>query len=163
VRALANALYNDSLQRQVIFGSDLEGAPSDITAEQLRALRNNPTLILAQSQEDVRTWVEQFRPPPEAAAAPELRMVIATTAAASVAAQTYAAADPERVIGALSGLRDALLYRELRAQHADSEAQRTAERRWQSVGLAAFAATLAILIGAALSMVQFLAQRRRAQ
>jgi hypothetical protein len=160
VRALANALYDDSLQQQVIFGSDLEGAPSDITPEQLRALRVNPTFVLAQSQEDVRTWVEQFRPPPEA---PELRMVIATTAAASVAAQTYAAAAPDSVVGALSGLRDALLYRELRAQYADSEAQRTAERRWQSVGFAAFAAALAILIGAALNMVQFLVQRRRAQ
>jgi hypothetical protein len=160
VRALANALYDDSLQQQVIFGSDLEGAPSDITPEQLRALRVNPTFVLAQSQEDVRTWVEQFRPPPEA---PELRMVIATTAAASVAAQTYAAAAPDSVVGALSGLRDALLYRELRAQYADSEAQRAAERRWQSVGFAAFAAALAILIGAALNMVQFLVQRRRAQ
>ncbi len=156
VRALANALYDDSLQQQVIFGSDLEGAPSDITLEQLRALRVNPTFVLAQSQEDVRTWVEQFRPPPEASAVPELRMVIATTAAASVAAQTYAAADPDRVIGALSGLRDALLYRELRAQYADAEAQRTAEQRWQSVGFAAFAAALAMLIGAALNMVQFL-------
>jgi len=163
VRALANALYDDSLQQQVIFGSDLEGAPSDIRLEQLRALRANPTFVLAQSQEDVRTWVEQFRPPPEASASPELRMVIATTAAASVAAQTYAAADPDRVVGALSGLRDALLYRELRAQYADAEAQRAAEQRWQSVGFAAFAAALAILIGAALNMVQFLVQRRRAQ
>jgi hypothetical protein len=151
------------LQQQVIFGSDLEGAPSDITPEQLRALRANPTFVLAQSQEDVRTWVEQFRPLPEASAATELRMVIATTAAASVAAQTYTAAEPDRVIGALSGLRDALLYRELRAQYADSEAQHTAQRRWQSVGFAAFAAALAILIGAALNMVRFLAQRRRAQ
>jgi hypothetical protein len=160
VRALANALYDDSLQQQVVFGSDLEGAPSGISLEQLRALRANPTFVLAQSQEDVRTWIEQFRPPPDA---PALRMVIATTAAAAVTAQTYAAADPERVIGALSGLRDALLYRELRAQYADAETRRAAEQRWQSVGFTAFAAALAILIGAALSMIQFLAQRRRAQ
>jgi hypothetical protein len=163
VRALANALYDDSFQQQVIFGNDLEGASSGITPDQLRVLRAQPIFLLAQSQENVQTWVEQYRPPPNAPPDSRLRMVIATAAAATATAQTYAAAEPERIIGTLSGLRDALLYREVRAQYPSAEAQRKAEQRWQSVGFAAFAATLAILIGAALSMIQYLAQRRRSQ
>lgn len=163
VRALANALYGDVFQQQVIFGSDLEGAPSGISAEQLLIMRTQPTFLLAQSQENVQTWVEQLRPPPNAPSGTMLRLIIATTSAATATAQTYAAADPQRVIGTLSGLRDALLYRELRAQYKSAEAQNIAERRWQSVGFAAFAATLAILVGAALSMIQYLAQRRRSR
>ncbi len=163
VRALANALYDDALQQQVIFGSDLNGAPSGISLDQIAILRANPIFVLAHNQETVQTWIEQFRPPPNAPSGSTLRLVIATSAVATAAVQAYAAAEPERVIGTLSGLRDALLYRELRAQYADAQARERAERRWQSVGFAAFAAALAILIGAALSMVQYLAQRRRAQ
>ncbi len=163
VRALANALYDGSLQQQALFSTDLEGLPSGIALAQLPDLRTNPIFILAQRQEDVQTWVEQFRPPPNAPPEAGLRMVIAAAAAATITVQTYAAAEPQRIIGTLSGIRDGLLYRELRAQYADPKAQRQAEQRWQSVSLAAFAAALAILIGAALSMVQFLAQRRRAQ
>ncbi|MFN7209786.1 MAG: hypothetical protein ACK4P1_05250 [Aggregatilineales bacterium] len=163
VRALANALYGDSLQRQALFETDLEGAPSGITAQQLAVLRASPIFLVAQRQEDVQTWVEQFRPPPDAPLEVPLRLVLASSAAAAPAAQAYAAAEPQRVIGTLSGLRDALLYRELRAQYTSPEAERQAERRWQSVGLSAFAAALAILIGAALSMIQFLVRRRRAR
>ncbi len=163
VRTLANALYDDSLQRQALFETDLEGAPSGITAQQLAVLRANPIFLVAQRQEDVQTWVEQFRPPPDAPPQAPLRLVLASSAAAAPAAQAYAAAEPQRVIGTLSGLRDALLYRELRAQYTSPEAERQAERRWQSVGLSAFAAALAILIGAALNMIQFLVRRRRAR
>ncbi len=163
VRTLANALYDDSLQRQALFETDLEGAPSGITAQQLAVLRANPIFLVAQRQEDVQTWVEQFRPPPDAPLQAPLRLVLASSAAAAPAAQAYAAAEPQRVIGTLSGLRDALLYRELRAQYTSPEAERQAERRWQSVGLSAFAAALAILIGAALNMIQFLVRRRRAR
>ncbi len=163
VRALANALYDDSFQQQVIFESDLEGLPSGISAQTMPILRANPVFVLAQSQDDVQTWAEQFHAPASAPSDAPLRMVIAAASAATTTLQTYATADPQRILGTLIGLRDALIYRDLRDQYADAESQRTAERRWQSVGFTALSAALAILLGAAFGMIRILAQRRRAQ
>ncbi len=163
VRALANALYDDSFQQQVIFESDLEGLPSGISPQNIPILRANPIFVLAQSQDDVQTWAEQFHAPSNAPPNAPLRMVIAAASAATATLQTYAAAEPQRILGTLIGLRDALIYRDLRAQYADADAQRTAERRWQSVGFTALIAALAILFGAAFGMIRILAQRRRAQ
>jgi hypothetical protein len=163
VRALANALYDGSFQQQVIFESDLEGLPSGISAQNIPILHANPVFVLAQSQDDVQIWAEQFHAPASAPANTPLRMVIAAASAATAAVQTYAAADPQRILGTLIGLRDALIYRDWRAQYADAESQRTAERRWQSVGFTALIAALAILFGAAFGMIRILAQRRRAQ
>ncbi len=163
VRALANALYDDSFQQQVIFESDLEGLPSGISAQNIPILRANPVFVLAQSQDDVQIWAEQFQSPASTPANTPLRMVIAAASAATATLQTYAAADPQRILGTLIGLRDALIYRDWRAQYADAESQRTAERRWQSVGFTALIAALAILFGAAFGMIRILAQRRRAQ
>lgn len=163
VRALANALYVDSFQQQVIFESDLEGLPSGISAQNIPILRANPVFVLAQSQDDVQTWAEQFHAPPNAPPNAPLRMVIAAASAATATLQTYAAAQPQRILGTLIGLRDALVYRDLRAQYADADSQRTAERRWQSVGFTALIAALAVLFGAVFGMIRILAQRRRAQ
>ena len=156
VRALISALYEPGLQRQFVFGTDIEGRPAALDEAALDSLRANPAFLLAETQDDVRNWAEQFRVPGTGEGLP---LVLLTTASASPAAAAYS--QEGRITGPLVGLRDALLYQEARGLFATAEAERVAAQRWQSTGLGALLAAVTILIGAALNMIRSLRRRNR--
>jgi hypothetical protein len=156
VRALISALHEPGLQRQFVFGTDIEGRPAALDEAALDSLRTNPAFLLAETQDDVRNWAEQFRVPGTGEGLP---LVLLTTASASPAAAAYS--QEGRITGPLVGLRDALLYQEARGLFATAEAERVAAQRWQSTGLGALLAAVTILIGAALNMIRSLRRRNR--
>jgi hypothetical protein len=153
VRALTDALLSTDLKQlsvQVMFKNDIEGKPSGLADLNVINLRQNPTFVLAETPEDVRTWVEQFQTTPPQ---PSLKIVLLSSASASAAARAYAISAEKRVIGPLVSLRDAMVYQSQR-QALAGRPQLRAEQRWQSIGLATVLATLIILLGVVINVIR---------
>jgi len=180
VRALADAIYHSgSLAGNLFLAADAQGQPiATFTGDQLTALQTAPVIVLAETSDAVRAWVEQYRPPGDVSAVPPT-LLLATTAAAAITAQTYSAASPTRIVGPLIGLRDAIAYRALHSATNStapvsgvpgntatigSPVVATAavlDQRWQSVSLAALVSAVLIALGALLGGLTRLRQRRR--
>jgi hypothetical protein len=163
VRALYDSIESDSFLRQFLLNVDIEGQPAGLDDSVWNSLRVNPVFVLAEGQDDVRNWAEQFRPRGESGQATPggaPRLILLSSVGASAIAQTYASTDPARFGGPLIGLRGATLYAERRDLRASDEDALTAARRWQSTGLALTAAAVAVLFGAALNGIRTLRRRR---
>ncbi|MCC7207293.1 MAG: hypothetical protein IT323_08305 [Anaerolineae bacterium] len=165
VRALYDSLEANSFQRQFMLNVDIEGRPAGLDEAAWSTLRGNPVFLLAEGQDDVRNWAEQFRPRGDgsavaAAGGSAPRLIVFASVGASAIAQTYAAADPARFTGPVIGLRGASLYAERRNLLVGDEDARLAAQRWQSTGLALTAAAVAVLFGAAINGIRTLRRRR---
>lgn len=165
VRTLASALLSPGFERQVLFSTDIEGNASGLNDTLIGGLRVYPAFVLAETQDDVRNWAEQFSEPkrdprftPTIETFP-LRIALLSSVSASAAARAYA--DGQRIIGPLIGLRDALLYREASGQYTDAAQLTQDSRRWQSIGLASLLAGLIILVGTAVNLIRSLPGRRK--
>jgi hypothetical protein len=159
VRLLYDSLQTDNFQQQFMLNVDIEGRAAGLDDSARDTLRSNPVFLLAESQDDVRNWAEQFRP--RGGGGGPSRLILLSSVGASAIAQTYAKADPARFGGPLVGLRDATLYFERRGLHAGADDSLAAAQRWQSVGLAATAAAVIVLFGAALNGIRSLRRMRR--
>ena len=186
IRALSDAVYHTgSLTSATFLAADAQGQPlTGFTPDQLTAWQAAPVVVLAETSDEVRAWVEQYRPPGNASgvnAAPPT-LIMATTAAAAITAQTYSASNPAQVVGPLVGLRDAIAYRTLRPSNSNPAASNPAAssapqsttpnigssvtasdavlgQRWQSLGLTALVATVLIMLGALFGGLTRLRQR----
>ncbi|HRE47211.1 MAG TPA: hypothetical protein PLD47_05750 [Aggregatilineales bacterium] len=150
VQSLASAVNAPGFWRNYLFASDVNGQPSGVTDSEISSLRNTPVFVLAETQEDVRTWVEQYRL--AGAANGAFRVAFITSAASAAVTRSYASAPNGvgRILGPLSGLRDALIYRELRNLSAEMGGEANVQRaaqRWQSLSLASLVTALIVFIG----------------
>jgi hypothetical protein len=159
VRTLLNVVYGGAYVTQTAFTSDIEGQPSGLNLQtDLFALRSTPVIVLAETPEDVRNWVEQYRAPPDVSAAPA-KIILATSAAADATARTYSKALPQTIFGPLVGVRDATLYQALRQTPLTPNAVDRLLQRWQSIGLGALVAAVLIVVGALFGLLNSFRRR----
>jgi len=160
VRAVVNALDTPGLGRQIIFGTDLDGQAVALTDAELLSLRQSPAFVIAETQDNVRDWAEQYRS--VSAGVQTLKLVLCSSASAAATAQTYArTADrgPSNIAGVLVGLRDAIIYQTEKQLFPSTAAQTLLNQRWQSVGLSALMAATIILFGIIINGLRSLRRR----
>lgn len=157
VKGLAEAVSAPGYWRSFAFGSDLNGKALTLTDAEISALQDAPAFVLAETQEDVRTWIEQYRTATRA-----FRVALLTSASAGAAARAYADLPNAqgRLLGPLVSLRDALIYQEMRGLFPNETAATRAAQRWQSVSVGALAASLILLVGVFIGLVSGLRRRR---
>lgn len=157
VKGLAEAVSAPGYWRSFAFGADLNGKTLTLTDAEISALHEAPAFVLAETQEDVRTWIEQYRTATRA-----FRVALLTSASAGAAARAYADLPNAkgRLLGPLVSLRDALIYQEIRGLFPNETAATRAAQRWQSVSVGALAASLILLVGVLIGLISGLRRRR---
>ncbi len=150
VRALANP--DGPLWERTIFGQDIENRPTGLDSAAISDLLSLPAFVLAQSQDDIRAWAEQYRTP-DGTGRP---IALLVTASAGAVATAYVSAEPQRFGGPISGPRDGLIF----SAAAGYPAPRAAER-WDSFSLTTTMAAMMLLIGAAFGGIRSLRKGQR--
>jgi hypothetical protein len=150
VRALANP--DGPLWERTIFGQDIENRPTGLDSAAISDLLSLPAFVLAQSQDDIRAWAEQYRAP-DGTGRP---IALLVTASAGAVATAYVSAEPQRFGGPISGPRDGLIF----SAAAGYPAPRAAER-WDSFSLTTTMAAMMLLIGAAFGGIRSLRKGQR--
>jgi hypothetical protein len=164
VRAVINGLAGPGLARQNVFDLDAEGRPAGLDDQAFAYMRDNPALVLAESQDDVRNWAELYRAGSESTARAALqpyRVLLFSASGAGPTATAYAQSNP-RILGPVVGLRDAVIYQARRGGFESAAAQQVAVQRWQSVSLALLAGAVVVALGAVFNLLRAMFARRTA-